>query len=110
MILRLLRWALPIGFFVWVGWHLGLIRYWVFLAIMIGWVVYVSRSVDPTLIRERFNPVGPTVDRYALAAIRATRSLCPPVYGSLASMAAVRQCTRPNSDSRNFSCAWVCWR
>ena len=69
---RILRWLLPIGFFVWVGWHLGLIRYWVFLAIMIGWVVYVSRSVDPTLFRERFKPAGPTIDRYALRAIRAT--------------------------------------
>src|SRR2546427_338986 len=71
-IVRLLRWLLPIGFFVWVGWHLGLIRYWLFLAIMIGWVVYVSRSVDPTLFRERFKPAGPTIDRYALRAIRAT--------------------------------------
>ena len=69
---RILRWLLPIGFFVWVGWHLGLIRYWVFLAIMIGWVAYVSRSVDPTLFRERFKPAGPTIDRYALRAIRAT--------------------------------------
>jgi protein-S-isoprenylcysteine O-methyltransferase Ste14 len=75
MILRLLRWVLPIAFFVWVGWHLGLIRYWVFLAIIIGWVVYVSRSVDPTLFRERFKPAGPTVDRYALAAIRATAAV-----------------------------------
>ena len=69
---RFLRWLLPIGFFVWVGWHLGLVRYWVFLAIMIGWVVYVSRSVDPTLFRERFKPGGPTIDRYALAAIRSS--------------------------------------
>ena len=72
---RILRWLLPIGFFVWVGWHLGVIRYWVFLAIMIGWVVYVSRSVDPTLFRERFKPGGPTVDRFALPAIRASAAV-----------------------------------
>jgi protein-S-isoprenylcysteine O-methyltransferase Ste14 len=71
MVARLLRWLVPIGFFVWIGWHLQLTRYWVFLAIMAAWVVYVSRSVDPTLFRERFKPAGPTVDRYALRAIRA---------------------------------------
>jgi protein-S-isoprenylcysteine O-methyltransferase Ste14 len=75
MVLRLLRWILPIGFFVWIGWHLGVIRYWVFLAIMVAWVVYVSRSVDPTLFRERFKPAGPTVDRYALRAIRAAAAV-----------------------------------
>jgi protein-S-isoprenylcysteine O-methyltransferase Ste14 len=69
---RALRWLVPIGLFVSIGWRLQLARYWVFLAIMVAWVIYVSRSVDPTLFRERFKPAGPTVDRYALGAIRAS--------------------------------------
>ena len=71
MFARALRWLVPIGLFVWIGWYLQLARYWVFLAVMVAWVFYVSRSVDPTLFRERFKPAGPTVDRCALGAIRA---------------------------------------
>ena len=70
MLIRIVRWVLPLGFFVWIGWHIHLARYWVVVGIMTAWVIYVSRSVDPTLFRERFNPAGPTVDRIALPAIR----------------------------------------
>jgi protein-S-isoprenylcysteine O-methyltransferase Ste14 len=70
MITRLVRWVVPLGLFVWIGWHIHLVRYWVVFGIMAAWVTYVSRSVDPTLFRERFNPAGPTIDSVALRAIR----------------------------------------
>jgi protein-S-isoprenylcysteine O-methyltransferase Ste14 len=70
MLLRIVRWVVPFGLFVFLGWRLHLVRYWVVFGIMAAWVIYVSRSVDPTLMRERFNPAGPTIDRFALPAIR----------------------------------------
>src|SRR5882672_3880409 len=70
MLLRIVRWVVPLGLFVFIGWRLHLVRYWVVFGIMAAWVIYVSRSVDPTLMRERFNPAGPTIDRFALPAIR----------------------------------------
>jgi protein-S-isoprenylcysteine O-methyltransferase Ste14 len=70
MIRRIVRWVVPLGLFVFLGWRIHLVQYWVVFGIMAAWVTYVSRSVDPTLFRERFNPAGPTIDRVALPAIR----------------------------------------
>jgi len=70
MIGRVLRWVVPLGLFAWIGWRIDLARYWVLCAILVAWVIVVSRSVDPTLFRERFHPAGPTVDRHAMRAIR----------------------------------------
>src|SRR5439155_19853535 len=56
--------------FVAVGWSLGLIRFWVFGAILVAAAVYLFLAADPTLFEERIHPGGPTIDRQALRAIR----------------------------------------
>jgi protein-S-isoprenylcysteine O-methyltransferase Ste14 len=67
---RLLRWTLFVGLFVLVAARIGLVRFWVFGAIVTAFVAYATSAVDPTLITERRRPAGPTADRGALLVIR----------------------------------------
>ena len=70
MIRRALRWTLAAIVFLWMGRRLALPRFWVFGAITFAAVFYISTRADPTLIRERVRPAGPTVDPSSLLAIR----------------------------------------
>jgi len=67
---RFLRWALLLGLFICLGMLVGLARFWVFGAILVGAALYLSLAADPTLLQERVRPGGPTIDRRALRAIR----------------------------------------
>jgi protein-S-isoprenylcysteine O-methyltransferase Ste14 len=63
-------WVLFVGVFVLVAARIGLVRFWIFGAVAIAFVLYVTSASDPTLMPERLRPAGPTADRGALAAIR----------------------------------------
>ena len=67
---RALWWLLFVGVFALVATRIGLLRFWIFGAIAIAFVMYVTSASDPTLMPERLQPGGPTADRGALAAIR----------------------------------------
>jgi len=67
---RAVWWLLFIGVFAFVATRIGLLRFWIFGAVAIAFVMYVTSASDPTLIPERMRPGGPTADRGALALIR----------------------------------------
>jgi len=67
---RLVRWVTLLGLYITLGLLIGLARFWVFGAILIGAAVYLTLAADPTLLQERVRPGGPTIDRGALRAIR----------------------------------------
>jgi protein-S-isoprenylcysteine O-methyltransferase Ste14 len=70
MVGRALRWIFAGIVFLWMGYGIALPRFWVFGAITLATVFYISTRVDPTLLKERRRPAGGTVDPGALLAIR----------------------------------------
>jgi protein-S-isoprenylcysteine O-methyltransferase Ste14 len=67
---RALWWLFFLGLFAFVATRIGLLRFWIFGAVAMAFVMYVTSASDPTLMPERLRPAGPTADRGALAAIR----------------------------------------
>lgn len=67
---RLLRGAITIALFLWLGVRIGLTQFWVVGGIVLAAAFYMSSVIDPSLLRERLRPAGPTLDRGALVAIR----------------------------------------
>jgi protein-S-isoprenylcysteine O-methyltransferase Ste14 len=70
VVIRSLRWIVAGALFVWIGLRVALPRFWVFTLILLAMAFYASTRIDPTLLKERRRPAGPTQDPTLLFAIR----------------------------------------